>query len=40
MKKILALAILSVLAVNLTGCLDDPDGAKEKIAAPDHSFQL
>lgn len=34
MKKVLSLVALAVMVVSLTGCLDDPDGAREKISAP------
>jgi hypothetical protein len=37
MKKIISLLALAILLVNLTGCLDDPDGSKEKISAPSTS---
>jgi len=40
MKKILSLLMLSLMLVGLTGCLDDPDGAKEKVSDSKSSIQL
>jgi hypothetical protein len=34
MKKFISLLAISAVIVSLTGCLDDPDGSKEKISAP------
>jgi len=40
MKKFLSLLAMTVIVVSLTGCLDDPDGAKEKVSATTSSIQL
>ncbi len=37
MKKILALLAMSLMIVGLSGCMDDPDGSKQKISS---SIQL
>lgn len=33
MKKIVSLLAIALMIVGLTGCLDDPDGAKERPGA-------
>ena len=33
MKKILALLALTLVIVGLTGCMDDPDGSKQKVSS-------
>ena len=31
MKKVLLLLAMSLMIVNLTGCLDDPDGERQRV---------
>jgi len=31
MKKILALLAMALMIVGLSGCMDDPDGSKQKV---------
>ncbi|MEY4767795.1 MAG: hypothetical protein RL637_434 [Pseudomonadota bacterium] len=31
MKKVLSLLALTLMVVGLAGCLDDPDGSKQKV---------
>ena len=33
MKKILALLAMAVMVVGLSGCMDDPDGSKQKVSS-------
>ena len=33
MKKILALLAMAVMIVGLSGCMDDPDGSKQKVSS-------
>ncbi len=40
MKKILSLLALALMIVGLTGCMDDPDGSKQKVSSPVSSIQL
>lgn len=40
MKKVLSLLAMTLMIVGLTGCLDDPDGSKEKITSSASSIQL
>jgi hypothetical protein len=40
MKKTLSLLAVALMIVGLTGCLDDPDGSKEKVASSISSVQL
>ncbi len=37
MKKIVALLAMAVVVVGLAGCMDDPDGSKQKVSS---SIQL
>jgi hypothetical protein len=37
MKKILTLLAMSLMIIGLAGCMDDPDGSKQKISS---SIQL
>ena len=39
MNKILALVAMALMIVGLTGCLDEPDGSKQRPGASS-SFQL
>lgn len=40
MKKIITLLAMTIVLVNLTGCLDDPDGAREKVRSSVSSIGL
>ncbi len=40
MKKFLSLLAISLMIIGLTGCLDDPDGSKEKVSSSASSIQL
>jgi hypothetical protein len=40
MKKIVSLLAMAVMVVSLTGCLDDPDGSKEKVSSSISGLQL
>ena len=40
MKKIISLLAVTLMIVSLTGCIDDPDGAKEKVSHSTSSYQL
>lgn len=40
MKKILSLLAMALMIVGLTGCLDDPDGSKQKVSGSASSIQL
>jgi predicted small lipoprotein YifL len=31
MKKLLSLLAMALMIVGLTGCMDDPDGSKQKV---------
>ncbi len=33
MKKIVALLAMSLMIVGLAGCMDDPDGSKQKVSS-------
>ena len=33
MKKIFALLALALMIVGLSGCMDDPDGTKQKVSS-------
>ncbi len=33
MKKILALLAMALMVVGLSGCLDNPDGSKQKVSS-------
>ncbi len=33
MKKVLALLAMALMIIGLTGCLDDPDGEKQKLSS-------
>ena len=37
MKKVLSLLAMALMIVGLTGCLDDPDGEKQRVES---SFQM
>ncbi len=40
MKKMLSILAMSLMIVGLTGCLDDPDGAKQKVSSSEISVNL
>ncbi len=40
MKKVLSLLAMTLMIVGLTGCMDDPDGSKQKVSSPSSSIQL
>lgn len=33
MKKVLALVAMALMIVGLSGCMDDPDGSKQKVSS-------
>jgi len=33
MKKILAILAMALMIVGLSGCMDDPDGSKQKVSS-------
>jgi hypothetical protein len=33
MKKVLALLAVALMIVGLAGCMDDPDGSKQKVSS-------
>jgi len=39
MKKVLALLAMALMIVGLTGCNDNPDGAKQRVSSS-HSIEL
>ena len=40
MKKVLSLLAMTLMIVGLSGCMDDPDGAKQKVSGSTSSIQL
>ena len=40
MKKALSLLAMTLMIVGLTGCMDDPDGSKQKVSSSTTSIQL
>jgi hypothetical protein len=40
MKKILSLLAMGLMIVGLSGCIDEPDGSKQKVSGPTSSMQL
>lgn len=40
MKKVLSLLAMTLMIAGLTGCMDDPDGSKQKVSSADSSIQL
>jgi predicted small lipoprotein YifL len=40
MKKVLSLIAMILMVVGLTGCMDDPDGSKQKVSSSTSSIQL
>jgi predicted small lipoprotein YifL len=40
MKKVLSLVALTLMIVGLTGCMDNPDGSKQKVSSSTSSIQL
>ncbi len=39
MKKVLSVVAITIMIVGLTGCMDNPDGSKQKVSSP-ASIQL
>jgi len=33
MKKVLSLLAISLMLIGVTGCIDDPDGTKQKVSS-------
>ena len=33
MKKVLSLLAISLMLIGATGCMDDPDGSKQKVSS-------
>jgi len=33
MKKVLSILAVSAMLIGLTGCMDDPDGSKQKVSS-------
>jgi len=40
MKKVLSLLAVTLMIIGLSGCMDDPDGSKQKVSSPTSSIQL
>ncbi|MDQ7091867.1 MAG: hypothetical protein Q9M50_14720 [Methylococcales bacterium] len=40
MKKVLSLLAMTLMIVGLSGCMDDPDGSKQKVSSSTSSIQL
>jgi len=40
MKKVLSLIVMTLMIVGLTGCMDDPNGSKQKVSGSTSSVQL
>lgn len=40
MKKVLSLLAMAAVIVSLTGCMDNPDGSKQKVSSATSSVQL
>lgn len=40
MKKLFSILALSLMIIGLTGCLDDPDGAREKVSSSHTALSL
>ena len=40
MKKVLSLLAMTLMIVGLSGCMDDPDGSKQKVSSAPSSIQL
>ncbi len=40
MKKVLSLLAMTLMIVGLTGCMDDPDGSKQKVSSATSSIQM
>jgi hypothetical protein len=40
MKKVLSLVAMTLMIVGLTGCMDSPDGSKQKVSSSTSSIQL
>ncbi len=40
MKKVLSLVALTLMIVGLAGCMDDPDGSKQKVSSATSSVSV
>jgi hypothetical protein len=40
MKKVLSLVAMTLMIVGLSGCMDNPDGSKQKVSSSTSSIQL
>jgi len=40
MKKVLSVLAMTMMIVGLTGCMDNPDGAKQNLTSSTSSIQL
>jgi len=40
MKKVLSLLAMTLMIIGLSGCMDDPDGSKQKVSSTTSSIQL
>jgi len=40
MKKVLSVLAMTMMIVGLTGCMDNPDGAKQSLSSSTSSIQL
>lgn len=40
MKKVLSVLAMSLMIIGLTGCMDNPDGSKQKVSSATSSIQL
>ena len=40
MKKTLSVLAMALMIIGLAGCLDDPDGANQKVSSSDISVKL
>jgi hypothetical protein len=40
MKKVLSLVAMTLMIVGLSGCMDNPDGSKQKVSSSTSSISL
>lgn len=40
MKKFVSMLAMALMIIGLAGCLDDPDGTKQKLSSSDTSVQM